>query len=116
MAPIHVFQTDEERRIYERSFRNDEDRREFEEKYGAPVGPFSEPEDLPGMESTNRFKGKERQKTRYQARGGRYPDNGDYYPSSESSVSLSSHNPRMTVPAPPLSFSTPLRTTYDLPV
>jgi hypothetical protein len=47
MAPIHVFQDDDERRNYERSFRSDEERQEFEAKYGAPVRPFSEPENLP---------------------------------------------------------------------
>jgi hypothetical protein len=55
---MHVFENDEERRDYERSFRLEEDRREFEAKYGAPVGPFSEPEDLPGIESTTRFMGR----------------------------------------------------------
>jgi hypothetical protein len=122
MPPIHTFQTDEERHNYENSFRNEEDRRKFEDKYGVPVGPFSETEDIPGIESTNQFaekgKGRERRGLRYPARGPRYPpDDGDF-PLSESSVSSSSpaSNPRMTAPAPPFSFSAPLRTTYDLPV
>jgi hypothetical protein len=116
MAPVHVFENDEERREYKRSFRTEEDRREFEAKYGTPVGPFSEPEDLPGIESTHRFTGKGKARRTSRRPGGlRYPEEERDYMSSESSVSISSPNPRMSAPAPPF-FSAPLRTTYDLPV
>jgi hypothetical protein len=67
------------------------------------------------MEPANQFTGKRRaQKTSHPQGGLRYPEE-EGYPSSESSVSISSPNPCMSAPAPPF-FSAPLRTMYDLPV
>jgi hypothetical protein len=89
MSPIHVFQTEEEHRNYEKSFRNKEDQQEFEEKFGVPLGPFSESEDVPGLESTNRVKRmkKDCQGSGYYPTGSMYPDDEGSSPSSESSVS-----------------------------
>jgi hypothetical protein len=122
-APIHVFQTFEERRNYEQSFNSDADRQAYKEKYGVPVGPFRfEEEAFPttgaGRSFQEKGKGKAKKERRQRSYGVSYPGGADSPSSSGSSVSSlsSTPNPRMAAPAPPLSFSAPLRTTYDLPV
>jgi hypothetical protein len=66
MAPIHIFQTDQEHSTYVNLFRNDDEQRKFEEKYGSPEGLFSEPEDF---SRTDKEKGQERKELRCEMYG-----------------------------------------------
>ncbi|KAF8196816.1 hypothetical protein K438DRAFT_1967820 [Mycena galopus ATCC 62051] len=88
MPPIHVFQDHDERLAYEAKFANSTERLEWEDKFGAPVGPFEYEEGPePAHPARRRHHKQGRRPPKQELATGYRGHEAD--PSSESSISSS---------------------------